>query len=857
MLDQAARGEWACGKGQSLGVHQRMVFEYAKMLASKPRDQMKRGDPRGLVVWHNTGAGKTVTAMGIIAAFWKTGRPIYFVTTVANAKGNSAAEYAANAVLFYPEYAKMIFGELPNLTAEQLRDSKNPALKEWAKKNADTLRKPPIRNAAPETIATSFWVFGGSGNHIQKAIQDGAVIIMDEAQNIFKPKSQGNETAALIKIQQALPQMKTINNTILFVLTATPGDTAPQFVEMMNAVRPYDTEPFTVQQFVQNPSIARGLVSYADVRGDRSKYGTLLKGVEDLKIPHDPAYFAALANDFLKASEERDLDRRPDQSAKFFLKSRIAGCMLPASKVKGFLSNEQLDASENETNPPAMAQVGASKQFFSNKTRAALRNLHKLPGCQYMYVPNINVLKAVVAALEQMKYQRVSLALENGDVEVVDRDKKGKDIYGVTKKIKTTKAPRFIAYHDGDINGESKNLAALNGAMDFFKSSVNKRGEYIKLVIGTAYEGLDMRWLQAVHLLAPLPTMSDNDQAVGRALRFCGHDEAAKRVRVLRYYGTPPANAKDIVSQLDLKPAKLKALEAGMGALEKRVHPDGVNVHIVQDALRRGKPFEEFQMCARGQALECGNSGYLLDALQYGRKTQCNIPCKVQLDKNGNVVIPPPPNYQYMPRSSSGMSQHISAGQSTRPSQKSSSGSRPMSFSPSRTGNTSSRPSFTGLAFPGGSQPSNVTAATAGLQRSGRPSPRVGPSSGRKPGFFARLFGRSRSANAILATPYTPYKPVYGIESRSASSSLGPQVVSSQRPSSEKPQSSMVRPERRSSVGYKPLFGISSESSRQSQRLPEKRKSLYVSTPSPPSQRPYQPGLYRPVDWSKYQRKKK
>ena len=68
---------------------------------------------RALLVYRSTGSGKTNTAAGILAAFWKTEKKIILCTTVKNQAGNPPSEYAKLLLFFYPEMARSIFATLP------------------------------------------------------------------------------------------------------------------------------------------------------------------------------------------------------------------------------------------------------------------------------------------------------------------------------------------------------------------------------------------------------------------------------------------------------------------------------------------------------------------------------------------------------------------------------------------------------------------------------------------------------------------------------------------------------------------------------------------------------------------------
>ena len=590
-------------------------------------------------VTHNT-----TTAMGIIAEFWRTDKKIVFCTTLKNMKDNDAGEYARNALIFYPEMAPIIFGAaLDTLrvppTSWTIAESKNPhsAFAKWcASIGADVIRK--------KLEFHSFWTLGSqqrsSGKMTDEILRNdgkGSVLIMDEAQNLFHTKDKREEEACR-HLRHYLQDTKHLGHIVCFPLTATPGDTAEEYAEILNTVRPLGTEPMTVRDIVRNPAITRGLVSYADIRGDKTHYGEITDGVargpRDIVVPLDPRYFAAMLANFQGQTwtkEIRNLDKHPGASKSYFVYSRAGACALPATAVRGFYSPAELQKLREQH---LYVRVDNGQMLLSDKMRVALERAISMPGCQYMYVPDPKVLKAVAASLKSMGVEMVKTSShtqsEDGEVMV---------------SIATPK-PRFFAFHDGVLGGEKPTDKEMKAMLNFFKSTKNQRGEYLKIFVGTVYEGLDMSWLRGVHLCAPLPTKPDDDQAIGRALRYCGHAANARTVAVYRYLGLAPR----VIDMNAAPKTKKKAIENGIKAMA-RYDPRGINVYIREDSERRAKPLAEFVECIKAQAVDCG----VLDAIQFGKKVQCHAPtCNVRLTPDGRLLdLPktehgPPPSQSPM-----------------------------------------------------------------------------------------------------------------------------------------------------------------------------------------------------------------
>ena len=628
-------GEWLCDGGETLGAHQIIALEAAKMIAANDRVPHAPTDRRGMLVYHSTGSGKTTTAMGLMAAYWNSGKDIFFVTTNANSNGNPATEYAKLALVFYPEYVPIIFKNAawmppkPWSFAAYKTSKGERSFAAWCATVGGPIVSAKVQGPkGPGQLACSFWRFAGASadRGLERLKSDnGAVLIVDEAQNFFKPATEGNESKALEKLTKALRQEVYLKNSDVYLLTATPGDTAQQMMDMVNYVRPWGMPELTVRDFAANPKIARGLVSYADVRGDKTHYGTLATDRPINKyFPFHPRYYAAFLAEFgstFERGEIRNLNANPDMSKKFFAKSVVAGCMMNATKVRPYFKD---DAAGYEKLLRAKINNGAQEVVFSEKMRAGLEYCAKNGGCQYMYVPSVAVLKAVIDALQK------SFGFER-----VDSSK-------MKKGVERTDKLRFYAFHPGIMDNKAQTPGEMKAVLDWFKSAANEHGQQIRLFVGTVYEGLDMSFLQTVHLMAPLPSVADDDQAVGRALRFCGHKKDRRSVQVLRYFSIAP---RDLNAVKQGGKQQQQKIEDGMRNILE-VNERGANAHVFADALRRGKPLNDFAMCVRGQSIECeadpGNGG-ILGGFQYGAKTRCGVPrCEVKLNAKGELIVPPP-----------------------------------------------------------------------------------------------------------------------------------------------------------------------------------------------------------------------
>ena len=640
-LEAAQSGEWGCdANAPTLGAHQIIHSQVARMIAhaGKPGPNKQRG----LLVYTNTGSGKTNSALGIALAFWDSKLPIYMVTTKENAKNNPASEYAENCLLFYPDAAESVFRKTftpprdmwnrESVKSNQTfqHEGKTYTVASWCNEVGGRVMSKRVKGlSSTERDYMSFRVFGGDKTSTKSGLdtmKDGGVLIIDEAQNLYKPRSTDpREVAALNNIRRRMVTQPYMQNSYVFALTATPGDTASQVINLINLVRPYGMPEITVRQFVNDTQVIRGLVSYADIRGDTTKYGSIVGGEpKNLYIPMTPSYWAAFLLKFMEQQQKpggvHKLDDPDDvESSKNFFGSDLRnGCMLPKTAFTGMPAAATANT----------VKLANSQYVLSEKMKVLLDNVRSIDGCQYIYVRDPIIVAVCVAYM--INREGYSMVNPNRLGNVIDP---GLRVLPIKDTGELTIAGQTIQFTDGNVKQ----------AIKLFKSNANSNGGLIKVCIGTKFEGLDMSYLQAVHIVTPLPTVADDDQAVGRALRFCGHRPDKKDVVVYRYFSTPPPSMQG----LKLTPLRQNKVQVALDKLQK-YNPRGVNAHVHKDALRRGEPLKQFMRCVQGQSIECEirpGDGGLLDPLQK-TKVHCGIPkCPVTISGNELVIrehVPPP-----------------------------------------------------------------------------------------------------------------------------------------------------------------------------------------------------------------------
>lgn len=321
------------GGAKQLMPHQLIFHAHAKHLANiieaDPVSWPKRV-PRGTLVYYNTGAGKTAVACGIMDAFagliehndWK----LYVVTTFENKRGNSLKVYAENMANYFPAFQPDGSGASLNAD-EKERAAVSFAMRTMAR--VGIARRERTKSGDFPTFMT-YREFGNAlglgvgANFVHKIDLNNAVIIFDEAHNMAKglddedeetlsiskeeveddakatTKSGGRSSGKPSTKKKATPVKQTPisklrdadnestlipliaerllsipkyrdANSLLFLMTASPGNTLGQFGRLMRFLKTpsdNDKEPPSLNAGAETwANWLRGKVSFADISG--------------------------------------------------------------------------------------------------------------------------------------------------------------------------------------------------------------------------------------------------------------------------------------------------------------------------------------------------------------------------------------------------------------------------------------------------------------------------------------------------------------------------------------------------------------------------------------------------------------
>lgn len=620
-------------KVQSLQPHQLTVHELARLFAARSLEEMKQH--RGLLIWHNTGSGKTATAAGICLAYLTSSGPrrrIAIVTTPANERDNDLAIYAGNMLMFYPQYATEVFGTVPAKpwTMAAFRD-KNSIFRRWADGAGKKSLTSKVSTFTFTTLASRLGVgkkygYQGLANPDPEWLvkDNGGVVIMDESQSLFKPQSA--YAGAAKGLAEYLVKPEVIKKVTMYAMSATPGESVPEFTEILSMVRRADQRPFTVNDAAR-PDAFRGLVSYVDIRSDITRYGIVkdplsgTMGGRDIEVQMSPRYYLGFLKAVSKHDEDFTYEKLPESKKKQFLaKAKAAGNSLSKAQASYFTADE-LEKLQKTRPIPMAVVVDSGVRVVSPKIVALLKYALELPGKQFVYIPDIppfSTLKTVAALLNTLGYKQIT-PKETKKSSDADTGKSGRHV------VPMPPGKRFILYKTGTVNKHAQDEAHLNAYKGFFDSKENLNGATCKLMLATEdhYQGLDLQALRGVHIVSPLFNDVSDRQARGRALRLCGHvglplDQ--QNVALYMYYSIPPSAQSMDFKALAEQYGKTQSVRAGIMELEE-THREimalgklrfqsgkpvrGINQYARANAIRRGMSLKEFENCLKGMSIDC------------------------------------------------------------------------------------------------------------------------------------------------------------------------------------------------------------------------------------------------------------
>ena len=496
-----------------LGMHQSVVNKVMSAIALQDTPN------KGLLAYHSTGSGKTVSTVGVIDAFWNTTKNIMICTSVEGKANNPIEKFYEAAMLYFPRFQ----------TGEYKRSSKKDTLEAFKKRGVlymsfaemshFLLLHKPLKSVMKKGVEAAM----KQRQHLQNG-----VLVIDEVHNVFKPLP--NQKAENESVRAFVTERRPENmNMKVVVLTATPGDSIQDTVQLLNMVRnqgapliaaPDLADPKSTQAFSQS---IQGLVSFFDMAGDTSKY----------PVVHDD-----------------DLVRAPMSNAQYeeYMRARSE---VPGSSVENkydlLKKQNQLTkykrTSRKYSNSMFALESGVELEDFSSKLPMLTDNLMSYTTAKhYVYTAFFenrgyggHGVHLITKTLEsQLGYERFT----------------PDDAFRLGDGLPDPKL-RYIVLTGAALTSRRSKHAGQNmqALMRVFNSDENRHGKLIHAIVASQgyNEGIDLKGVRHIHLFEPLVTHAMDRQAIGRAARHCSHSQLSRSkgnwtVHVHRYFSDKPVN---------------------------------------------------------------------------------------------------------------------------------------------------------------------------------------------------------------------------------------------------------------------------------------------------------------------------
>jgi len=504
--------------------------------------------PRTTLVYHNTGAGKTMISMGIMEAAWDLlrdqGWRVHVITTDSNLRENSLDTYVNRAAGAYRRF----HGMTPRAVERLLRTKAHIGNGRYGKGNYEGVTWMSYR-----VFANALGVGHPKRREREQIDLNHRILIFDEAHNMlpehFDPKG---DSAHMGAIYRALMSDKGHGraNCLIYMLTATPGRTVGELDNLMRLMHtPWDGgrafDPAEAAAVAAGTSSDNGdgltkwlagKVSFVDISGVQTMYPR-----HEL-IQRPIQLGAAQRSAVAKLSKGKGHDRRL---------SRVRGSLMAprgrANRCK-LVGGHSVKATAN-----IMASLESMREKASAKVASVLQFIldpehpERLASKHVVHAKEYRTIEAMACGLEQLMPSDANTA------RWISLDAEADMSPGVM-----TARPRFMFREDGRIRSDTRKhevrrIAQAYGITDvddlskrdnmveaisrarlgLFNHANNDGGQMVQvlLISGTDAEGLDLVSTEYLHELDAPDNYSAFLQLKGRHQRRCSHRRFADRNR--------------------------------------------------------------------------------------------------------------------------------------------------------------------------------------------------------------------------------------------------------------------------------------------------------------------------------------
>lgn len=428
---------------------------------------------------------------------------------------------------------------------------------------------------------------------------DNTVLVIDEVHNLFRPLPAQKKQHALLEKELVDPRRHPGLKVV--ILSATPGDTIDDAIKLLNIVRPNNMDkpiqppnPDDAADVERFKRQIRGLVSYFDMSGDRTRFPEV-DNRAPVKYPMSAEQFARYVEAYRQVTDaQKDFGKlaKDNQTNKYWAKARRY-----ANSLYDFV--DKTAVGEYSAKMPALLQAIQDRPsekhyvysaFYDNKNRGygsqgilAIANFLEKAGYKKLTVAEAKRVNA-----QREKGVPLSELLPPGTKRYILATQK--EITGKTAAAKTAKAQQAAG----------KNLHEM---ISVYNAAENARGAFVHVMLASQgfNEGIDLRAVRNIHIFEPLVTMASDKQTIGRAARFCSHsdldmDAGEWKVVVHRYMvglpGDKDAHAVDIVASPKQRSAAAPADVDPVAQARQRlgdVEAELADIASAKDALKAAK----------------------------------------------------------------------------------------------------------------------------------------------------------------------------------------------------------------------------------------------------------------------------
>ena len=498
---------------------------------------------RGILAFHGTGTGKTITAEAVVD-FYRKNEPERDIVLLMSKSLTSNFKETAKKFMSMNPYAE------PEEKSEEYINS--------------VIKKFKFITLGSSNMYTQFEKINDdeyddmlSGFLSSEKVLENKILVIDEVHNLANSIANGSKNG--IKLYDLIMNTK---NVRLIFLTATPMINSPfELVPLMNMLRgridgytilPENYGDFA-EMFIKDGKVHNkqklmnrlyGLVSYygseyfkKDMKDFPEQKQTILE-----KVPMSEYQFSQYENmRALERKEESNKFRKSAATERFADKSGASSSYRVKSRqISNFAYPEDAFTLIN----------GKFRKFPEKVTDKDLKQLSKYSPKISRLLKNLNGKGPDVVYSQFLPWHMQRILMLNGYElwkinETATKHESDEDEpigdFIIPKKGRGKKMPKF-AIISGEVSADIRAEIIKS-----WNSAENKYGEVIKILIitSTGAEGLDLKYGRRIHILEPFWNMARIEQVIARIVRFRSHADLPatdRNVQPYIYMSTYPEN---------------------------------------------------------------------------------------------------------------------------------------------------------------------------------------------------------------------------------------------------------------------------------------------------------------------------